>query len=164
MIASWNSGIYCTTSGQYPCRPHTDAGETHHLHCPFFVPWCPDKETSISRLRGGFMSAVHELTAVLIRFTKSFGIKVLSKYEMIKIQQQQKMQCPLYFLFWLGNQWCGLGISKMMIFLTFLKWPSATAGQNLKRGDYQGLTLLTAMFIMLKINHCCQQQEHIFQQ
>lgn len=106
MIASWNSGVYCTTSSQHPCRPHTDAGETHHLHCPFFVPRCPDKETSISRLRGSFMSAVHELTAVLIRFTKSFGIKVLSKYEMIKIQQQQKMQCPLYFLFWLGNQWC----------------------------------------------------------
>lgn len=32
------------------------------------------------------MSAIDELTAVLIRFTKSFGIKVLSKYKMIKIQ------------------------------------------------------------------------------
>lgn len=31
------------------------------------------------------MLAVDELTAVLIRFTKSFGIKVLSTYKMIKI-------------------------------------------------------------------------------
>ena len=61
------------------------------------VPWCAVKEASISRLRGGFVLAVDELTAVLIRFTKSFGMKVLSKYKMIKIQLCTKKAVSLVF-------------------------------------------------------------------
>lgn len=69
------------------CRPHADVGEPPPAPAlSFLVPWCAVKEASISHLRGGFMLAVDALTAVLIRFTKSFGIKVLSKYKTIKIQ------------------------------------------------------------------------------
>lgn len=67
------------------------------------VPWHADKEASISRLRGGFTLAVDELTAVLIRFTKSLGIKVLSKYKMIKIQLYPKTTASLVFPFLAGK-------------------------------------------------------------
>lgn len=54
-------------------------------------------------LNRGSLLDVDELTAVLIRFAKSFRIKVLRKYRMIKIQLW-KMQHASCFLFCLAKQ------------------------------------------------------------
>jgi len=83
------------------------------------------------------MSAAEELTAVLIRFRKSFGIKVLSKYKMIKIQLGMKMALvSLVFPLQAGKAVTlvnhGLRVRKKVILLMFLQWPSTTAGQSLK--------------------------------
>lgn len=43
------------------------------------------------------MCATHELTALLIGFAKSVGIKVLSKYKMIKIQLCSRSAVCLLF-------------------------------------------------------------------
>lgn len=70
------------------------------------------------------MLAVDELTAVLIRFTKSFGIKVLSKHKMIKIQLSTKNAVSLVFPLLAGKPMTLVKLgtkSKKMIWLMFLK-------------------------------------------
>lgn len=73
---------------------HADVGEAPPSRWPFGA-----KRASVSHLEDGFVSATDELTALLIRCAKSFGIKVLSKYEMIKVQFCTKSAVSLYFLF-----------------------------------------------------------------
>lgn len=74
--------------------PLTDVGEAPPSRRPFGA-----KRASAAHLEGGFVSATDELTALLIRCAKSFGIRVLSKCKMIKVQLCTKSAVSFYFLF-----------------------------------------------------------------
>lgn len=93
-----------------PCKPWEFRFTTpqHHprsMGCPPHVPalLVALVKSHLHLLNRGSLLDVDELTAVLIRLAKSFRIKVLRKYRMIKIQLW-KMQHASCFLFCLAKQ------------------------------------------------------------